>query len=125
MAKRAPLILLNMRAGRPCYAGSMVSALVRMLLALALVLAPAGMMGLSAAAAEAPVISSHCADHQGPQQRAPADGKWHCAACVAIPAQAAPEPARGAPVGTRPASGVNNRVTGLEPEVATPPPRRG
>lgn len=101
--------------------GSMVSALLRMLLAFALVLAPAGMTGLSAAA-EAPVISSHCTDHPGPQ-RTPADGKWHCATCAAIPAQDAPEPAHKPAAGVGPTGAADHPTTGLEPEVATPPPR--
>ncbi len=105
---------------------SMVSTLLRLVTAIALMLMPLGMAQAAAvgAPASAAVEAGHCDEHSEPG-KAPAGTNHHCAACTAIPSLDSPlaeteitpkAPLTAAPVGL---------LAGLELEIATPPPRQG
>ena len=109
---------------RMAYCRSMAALLLRLLAALALIAMPLGMANASpqATSSTETVEMGHCADHSQPTQ-APARQDGHCAACVVLtgngtalnPAELKPE----APMAVR----LTELSVGLEPEVATPPPK--
>ena len=107
------------------YGGAMLTALIRWLTIASLVLMPFGMSSSPAAAAghHAAAGSMPCEGHEQPSKTTP-DKQTHCTSCVAL---AEPQPAAAA-VDFPPVPVLVDRVgellMGLEPEVATPPPKR-
>lgn len=105
----------------------MTSVTLRLLAAIAVLLMPLGMSSASASAtlvspAQAAAAPAGCEDHHAPTG-APAKVDVHCASCVALPVLEAPQETRHAPL-SAPALPFPTRWTlGLEPEVATPPPK--
>ena len=109
---------------RMAYCRSMAALLLRLLAALALIAMPLGMANASpqATSSTATVEMGHCADHSQPSQ-APARPDGHCAACVVLTGNgAAVNPAELKPK-TPLAVQLAELGVGLEPEVATPPPK--
>lgn len=115
------------RTGFGPYVARMIAALTRLLTLLALVLMPLAMTGAPAAASPVPAghamaAANHC-DEQNDQDQAPASRMDCTAMCTALPATDTPEPA---PV-LKPMTPRTIRVAmpfdGIEPEIATPPPR--
>ena len=114
----------------PLYEAPVAAAIVRLLALFALILMPIG-MGLSPATASghqlpaaSAAMSEHCEGEQKKDEPGKADRAMHCAAaCTALlakpPAEAVPAPY------VRPALSllVEHRLTGDEPEIATPPPK--
>jgi hypothetical protein len=101
----------------------MASALLRILMLVALALMPVGMTGAAAAAAPSPAaVSGHCDDQQKPAD-APAKMDMQCATCAALPAAEAntaePELRPELPRLVKAAKALSN----AEPETDTPPPR--
>ena len=118
------------RQGWRAYRAAMLRAISRLLAILAVLMMPIGMSG--AAAAE-PVsaqgaTSEHCADHQIPGDTAPNDAPdsqaLHCAACSALPAADQPIAAGAIVPSALRALALADGFAGIEPEIATPPPRR-
>jgi hypothetical protein len=104
----------------------MVSTLLRLVTAIALMLMPLGMAQAAAvgAPASAAVEAGHCDEHSEPG-KAPAGPNHHCAACTAIPSLESPStPNAIAPKAPLTAESVAP-LPGLELEIATPPPRQG
>ena len=106
----------------------MTAALLRLLALLALVLMPFGMAGAPAMAQPMPTQHAmasmgHC-DEQRDQDEAPVS-KMDCTAmCTALPATDAPAPAPALqPIVPRTIA-IAVPFAGIEPELATPPPRR-
>ena len=99
----------------------MASAVVRLVLLVALALMP---MGMASATAAAPVTSAagHCDEHQQPTD-APAMIDMHCATCAALPAIAAPSRDPGLKPEMPRFARITNALSDTEPEIATPPPR--
>lgn len=105
----------------------MIAALTRLLTLIALMLMPLGMTGAPAVASPMPASrmmasADHCDDESHPN---PAPGsKMDCAAlCTALPATDAPEPAPILqPTAPRLIGGATP-FTGIDLEVATPPPK--
>src|SRR5215218_6465713 len=67
------------------YVPAMASALLRILMLIALGLMPVGMTGAAAAAPSPVAVGAHCENHQKPAD-APAKMDMHCATCAALPA---------------------------------------
>lgn len=103
----------------------MAAAILRLLALVALVLMPLGMGGAAAMARPAPAghaMSGHC-DEAPEQDRAPAPDMDCTAMCTALPAADGPGPApRMKPAVPRTLAAIA-RFAGIEPEIATPPPR--
>lgn len=109
---------------RMAYCRFMIAPLLRLLAALALIAMPLGMAhaGPPAQSSPAALEIGHCAEHPHPSH-APARQDGHCAACVVLtgngaafnPAELKPE----TPLAVR----LTELSVGLEPEVATPPPK--
>lgn len=111
------------------YVRRMTAALLRLLTLLALVLMPLGMAGTPVVAQTMPMNHNmasmgHC-DGQPEQDEAPAS-KMDCTAmCTALPAADAPSPAPALkPMAAR-TMALAAPFTGIEPEIATPPPKQG
>jgi hypothetical protein len=102
--------------------------LVRLLTLLALLLAPAGMMGNHMAMAAPQPAGGHCADanpggHEAPRGEAPAQGIDCLIACSCVPAFAA-ELADPPSFAATPASSSPVALgSGLNPQADPPPPR--
>jgi hypothetical protein len=101
----------------------MASALLRILMLVALALMPLGMTGGAAAAASSPAAAAgHCDDHQKPAD-APAKMDLQCATCAALPAVEAnvadPQLRPELPRLVKAAKIVSD----TDPETDTPPPR--
>ena len=107
----------------------MTSALMKLLALVALVLMPLGMGGAPAVAQPAPdgravMAMGHC-DEQQEREKAPASKKMDCAAaCTAIPADAAAEPAAILKPKAPRTIALVAPFTGVVLEIATPPPRQ-
>lgn len=123
------MISVMVRTGWKPYVAPMTAALLRLLALLALVLTPLGMTGAPAAASPMPAShamasGNHC-DEQGDRSHEPVS-RMDCAAmCTALPAS---EPPAAAPLLKPTASriaGIALPFDGIEPEIATPPPRLG
>jgi hypothetical protein len=102
----------------------MVSMLFRLLTLVSFLLMPVGMVSTPAMAADRPMVASSmpCEGHQEPSDEAPRS-KAHCAACAAL---AQPLISALASRSKPYALLVEKRgdlLLGLEPEVATPPPK--
>ena len=117
------------RTGLRPYVRRMIAALLRLLTLIALALMPLGMTGAPAVAQPMPMShhmasNGHC-DEQNSPDEAPAS-KMDCTAmCTALPATDAPAPAPGLkPVPPR-SIALMASFAGIEPEIATPPPKRG
>lgn len=115
---------LRVAKGGLCYGRAMLAALFRLLTVASFVLMPLGMLGTPAAAAEhhAAAASMTCEGHEQPSKAAP-DKQTHCASCVALA-----EPQSAAAAADFPPVPVlayrdPRLLLGLEPEVATPPPK--
>jgi hypothetical protein len=105
----------------------MTAAVFRLLALIALVLMPIGMTGAPAAASAMPadhaMAAGHCEGQSGDEPQAPAASMDCTAMCTAIPAREAAAPT---PLFQRPAPrtvAVAVAFEGVEPEIATPPPR--
>ena len=112
------------RGRAPCREG-IRALLLRVLMAAALVLMPAGMLEAAASATGSGTLAAptSCDGHDKSSQPAP-ESKAHCPSCVAIAAHAAAAPAaihRATLVLAPPAEHLRH---GLEQDVATPPPKR-
>ena len=120
-----PLTLFIARRGTAAYRDAMRSPLARLLALVALLLMPLGMASAPANAAPAAqsVAAGHCDDH-APAPDAPIKKPMHCTACAALPAADAPEPsARVLPSAPRWLA-LSAPINGVEPDIATPPPKR-
>lgn len=114
----------------PAYETPVAAAIIRLLALFALILMPIG-MGLSPAAASShqlpaasAAMSEHCGDDQRKDEPGKADRAMHCAAaCTALPAKPSTEVVPATYV--RPARSLEGeqRLSGNEPEIATPPPK--
>lgn len=110
--------------GETAYKSVMSGSILRLLVTIALVLMPLGMGSGQAVAAPIAEASAagHCEDHQQPAE-APSGFDVHCASCVALPTV----PRHGALecLLSSPALAVAfaKQFNGIEPEVATPPPK--
>lgn len=106
------------------YVARMIAALMRLL---ALVLMPLGTTGAAAAASSMPsshamAAANHC-DEQGNQDQAPVSKMGCTAMCTALPATGEPVPAPALkPMAPRTVTAAMP-FYGIEPEIATPPPR--
>ena len=116
--------------GSRSYGATMAAAVFRLLALVALVLMPLGMTGKPASAQSMPtdhaaMTMGHC-DDQPAKDNAPTPSKMDCKAmCTALPAANAPMPSPAMkPVVVR-TTAVASPFAGIEPEIATPPPRRG
>jgi hypothetical protein len=101
----------------------MASALLRILMLVAIALMPLGMVGAAAVAAPSPAAAAgHCDDHQKPAD-APAKMDMQCATCAALPAievnVADPQLRPELPRFVKAAKVLSD----TEPETDTPPPR--
>lgn len=115
------------------YGAPMVAAIFRLLALVALVIMPLGMTATPALAhsenhsmpMDHSMPAGHCDDQQAPE-KAPAPAKMDCtAACTALPATSGPALAPGfKPKAPRTVS-IETPFEGTEPEILTPPPRRG
>lgn len=112
------------------YVALMTAALLRLLTLIALVLMPLGMTGAPALAAPdhhgmmMMADPGHCDERQD-QDEAPARQQMDCtAACTALPATNEPDPAPVLKPTAPRLIGVAARFTGIEPEIATPPPKK-
>jgi hypothetical protein len=122
-----PLTPVIAGQGSSAYRQRVIAAFSRLLALLALVLMPVG-MGAAPAAAHAPQVAAeagHCGDAQQGAPDAPPVPAADCTVgCAAV---AAPAPAQAAatllPKET-PATALIAAITGMEPDIATPPPKR-
>jgi hypothetical protein len=110
------------------YGSSMAAAIIRLLALVALMLMPLGMsapaMTQSAPAPHAMAPAGHC-DEQPEPDKSPKPQPGCTAMCTAIPAAEAPALADIVkPVAPRSVS-ISVPFIGVEPEIATPPPRHG
>ena len=108
----------------------MAAAVLRLMTLIALILMPIGMAG-EPAIAMAPAehgmaaMEGHCDELPGKQQ-APRLSKMDCAAmCTAIAATSAPMPVPMMKPDAPRSIAISAPFGGIEPEIATPPPRRG
>jgi hypothetical protein len=101
----------------------MASALLRILMLVALALMPLGMTGAAAAAAPSSAAAAgHCDDHQKPVD-APAKMDMHCATCAALPVVHPNLTDRGLRPELPRLVKAANALSDTEPETDTPPPR--
>ena len=116
--------------GWSAYRAAMLRAMSRLLAILAVFLMPIGMSGAAAAEAVAAhgATSEHCSDRQKPDDASPSEAPdaqaLHCAACSALPAADQPIAAAAIVPIAPGAMALANGFAGIEPEIATPPPRR-
>ena len=119
------------KGSRP-YGVAMAAATFRLLMLVALVLMPFGMAGAPATAQPMPadhaamsMAMGHC-DEQPTKETAPTSSKMDCTAmCTALPAADNPLPVKAMkPVALR-STAIAAPFVGIEPELATPPPRQG
>lgn len=115
--------------GSRAYGAAMAATIFRLLALVALVLMPLGMAGAPAVAQPMPADHSamamgHC-DERPTRDEAPASSKMDCTAmCTALPASYNPMAAPGLkPAGPRTVT-IAVPFAGIEPELATPPPRQ-
>lgn len=108
--------------GARTYLGAMASALLRLLMLASLLLMPAGMASAPALAAPAPASAGHCDEHQKPVDTSTKQ-QVHCTACTALPAIEAPEAATGMLPEASRLLALIQPISGIEPEITTPPPR--
>ena len=123
------MISVIVQKGSRHYVAAMASAVFRLLALIALVLMPIGMGAAPALAAPdhhammTTAGSGHC-DEQQDQDQAPAQKQMDCmAACTALPAPAAPALTPALKPTAPRMIDVAAPFTGIEPEIATPPPK--
>ena len=108
--------------GDGAYVDRMLSALLRLIMLVALAFMPLGMTGTPAVASTtSSAAAGHCDEHQQPAD-APVKMSMHCAACAALPAvepTAVPELKPQAPARIS----AMNALSDTKPEIAIPPPR--
>jgi hypothetical protein len=104
------------------YVTAMASALLRILMLVALALMPLGMTGAAAAAPSPATAAGHCDDHRKPID-APAKMEMHCATCAALPVVQANLTDRGLRPELPRLVKAANALSDTEPETDTPPPR--
>lgn len=101
----------------------MLRPIAKLLALIALVLMPLSMGSAPAAAhARASAPASHCDEHQKPADT-PGGYQLHCTACAALPAMDAPMAIAELRPETPLRTELTEFVTGIEPEIATPPPK--
>jgi hypothetical protein len=101
----------------------MASALLRILMLVALALMPLGMTGAAAAAAPSPAAAAgHCDDHQKSDD-ASTKMDMQCATCAALPALGANVAERGLRPDLPKLVKAARALSDTEPETGTPPPR--
>lgn len=115
------------------YVAGMASAVIRLLTLIAFVTMPLGMSGAPALAApvdqaavmdDSMATAGHCGTQQD-QDKAPASDKMDCtAACTALPAIGAAEPAAVAKPRAPRTIALVTPSAGFVLEIATPPPRQ-
>ena len=109
------------------YGAHVVAAFIRLLALIALVIMPLGMAATPALAQ--PGHHSMAANHAMPaghcgEEQAPAPSKMDCtAACTALPASWTPMPEPALKPKAPRALSIAAPFSGIEPEIATPPPR--
>ena len=101
------------------YPPTMVSAFLRLLALVALVLMP---LSMASAPAAAPSVAGHCDDQQQPA-KAPAGQQVHCTACAALPAIDTPAPLAKLTPRMPTVIALASFLAGIEPDTATPPPK--
>jgi hypothetical protein len=117
------------KGSRP-YWPAMAAVIFRLLAVVALVLMPLGMAGAPAIAQAMPADHAampmgHC-EEQPSKDKAPAPSKMDCTAmCTALPATDTPLPAPVMRLVALRSATLAAPFDGIEPEIATPPPRRG
>ena len=121
------LMRVNNGEGHLSHMRIMVSALLRALTALSLMLMPLGAAQAAVLAADAPAHAEtaigHCSDQEEPGKAAGA-GERHCTSCTADRAVNSTLLDK-VPMATAPAAAIVARLLlGLELEIATPPPRQ-
>ena len=111
--------------GRTPRRDGMLAVLCRLLAVVSLVLMPFGMLGAPASAAAPHVMtaSMSCDGHDTSSKSAP-ERKAHCTSCVAIAAPNAATPMAIFQPAIVLAGSAAHLLLGLEPDVATPPPKR-
>jgi hypothetical protein len=100
----------------------MASALLRILMLVALALMPLGMTTAAAAAPSPAVGAAHCDDHQKPAN-ASAKMDMQCATCAALPVVQPNLTDRGLRPELPRLVKAANALSDTEPETDTPPPR--
>jgi len=131
LVRVARLISVIAPKGSRAYVDAMGAAIFRLLALVAIVLMPLGMTGPAMAqptSAEHTALAmqmGHC-NEQPAKEKAPGPSNMDCTAmCTALPAADSPLPAETMrPVALLTAA-IAARFTGIEPEIATPPPRQG
>lgn len=112
------------RRARDLYSSCMTAMLLRIALTFALLLMPFGMAAAPAAAASAaPAVSEHCGEHR-PQPESPGEAKIHCTGCAALPVIDAPVAADVLPPHAPDLLALASLRSAVEPDIATPPPKR-
>ena len=108
--------------GDGAYVDRMPSALLRLIMLVALAFMPLGMTGTPAVASTTSgAAAGHCDEHQKPAD-APTKMSMHCAACAALPA-VEPTPVPGLKPQASARISAMNALSDTVPEIATPPPR--
>jgi hypothetical protein len=106
----------------------MIGLFLRLLALVAVVLTPAAMMSAPAAAKPATVSStgSHCAGHQDEQRKEqpPVNDEAQCLACAGLLVAERPHVAELPWLRAALLAGHLHKFMGIEPELATPPPKR-
>ena len=120
------LISVIVQKASAIYGTGMASAVFRLLALVALVIMPLGMSSapaLAGAVDHAAAPAGHC-DEQPVQDEAP-QSKMDCTAmCTAIPAADVPTSAPALQPKAPRTMAISAPFSGVEPEIATPPPRR-
>ena len=109
------------------YLARMAAMLFRLITLIALVLMPVGMSGTALAAQPTvpAAAASHCGGEEHPEQAPLEQMDAQCMACAGLPAsQADAAPERLLPAAPRLIALIPG-FAGTEPEIATPPPKRG
>ena len=123
------MISVIVQKGFGHYVRLMIAAFLRLLTLLALVLMPLGMSAAPAAAQTMPMshnmaLTGHC-DEQPNQDQAPVS-KMDCTAmCIALPAADSPMPGSALKPVTPRSIALAAPFAGIQPEIATPPPKHG
>jgi hypothetical protein len=111
-------------AGGAAYMRVMLALLTRLIAMLALALMPLSMGASAAAATVSSAKTAHCGGQTQDEPTVPAETKMHCLSCAGLPALAASfapravaavSPQRSAPVAV---------FSGIDIEIATPPPKQ-
>lgn len=121
-----PLIPVIAGQGWSAYLRSVIAALSRLLALVALVLMPIGMAAAPAAAhwAAASAEAGHCSGSEQDAPGAPAMPGAECAmSCAAVAANPPPRASAKVPAARIAPAAFVAMLSGVEPGIATPPPR--